>query len=124
MSKRAAIIIGAKPVGLTTAYELCKQTRTKPVVFKKSSVIGGLSRTVNYRGNRIDIGGLLFFPKSGRVMDWWLNSLPVEKGSSSVQGVPLSQPILDGEKNPVETDVVMLVRARLSRICDNYHEER
>jgi len=39
--------------------------------------MGGLSRTVNYRGNRIDIGGHRFFSKSGRVMDWWANMLPM-----------------------------------------------
>ena len=41
--------------------------------------MGGISRTVNYKGNRIDIGGHRFFSKSDRVMDWWLNMLPLQR---------------------------------------------
>ena len=40
--------------------------------------MGGIARTVNYKGNRIDIGGHRFFSKSDRVMQWWLNILPME----------------------------------------------
>ena len=43
--------------------------------------MGGISRTVNYKGNRIDIGGHRFFSKSDRVMEWWMNMLPLEGGA-------------------------------------------
>lgn len=62
-SEETAIIIGARPVGLTAAYELLKNTDIKPIIFEKSADIGGISKTVNYRGNRIDIGGHRFFSK-------------------------------------------------------------
>jgi len=67
---RTAIIVGAGPAGLTAALELLRRTRIKPVVLEKSAYLGGISRTVNYRGNRIDIGGHRFFSKSERVMNW------------------------------------------------------
>ena len=61
MTKKA-IIIGAGPAGLTAAYELLKRTDIKPIILEKSGDIGGISKTVNYKGNRIDLGGApLFF---------------------------------------------------------------
>src|SRR5450759_5746783 len=78
MKNQRAIIIGAGPAGLTAAYELLTRTNIQPIVLEKSSYMGGISRTVNYKGNRIDIGGHRFFSKSDRVMNWWLSRLPLE----------------------------------------------
>jgi protoporphyrinogen oxidase len=69
MSKQA-IIIGAGPAGLTAAFELLTRTDIVPIVIEKSPHIGGISRTANYKGNRMDIGGHRFFSKSDRVMQW------------------------------------------------------
>src|SRR5580658_4202660 len=76
--KRKAIIIGAGPAGLTAAYELMKRTDILPIILEKSGDIGGISKTVNYKGNRMDIGGHRFFSKSDRVMDWWLQFMPLQ----------------------------------------------
>src|SRR5688572_935319 len=76
--KKKAIIIGAGPAGLTAAYELLLRTDIQPVILEKSCDIGGLCKTVKYHGNRMDIGGHRFFSKSDRVMEWWLNILPLE----------------------------------------------
>lgn len=100
MSKKA-IIIGAGPAGLTAAYELLEKTDITPVVFESTEDIGGISKTVEYKGNRIDIGGHRFFSKSETVMNWWLNILPLEDNSSLA---------------PDSTDDIMLNRSRLSRI--------
>jgi protoporphyrinogen oxidase len=100
MSQKRAIIIGAGPAGLTAAYELLARTDIKPVVLEKSEYMGGIARTVNYKGNRIDIGGHRFFSKSDRVMQWWSHMLPSE--GPAVQ--------------PETADRVMLVRNRKSRI--------
>lgn len=62
-SKKKAIIFGAGPAGLTCAYEILDKTPIKPVVYEMTRDIGGISRTVNYKGNRIDIGGHRFFSK-------------------------------------------------------------
>jgi len=66
--RRRALIIGAGPAGLTAAYELATRTDIVPLVLERSSHMGGISRTVEYRGNRIDVGGHRFFSKSDRVM--------------------------------------------------------
>ena len=75
--KRKAIIIGAGPAGLTAAYELLTRTDIQPVIFESASQVGGLAKTINYKGNRMDIGGHRFFSKSDRVIQWWLNILPM-----------------------------------------------
>ncbi len=98
--QKTAIIIGAGPAGLTAAYELVTKTDIKPIILEMSSEIGGISRTVNYKGNRIDIGGHRFFSKSDVVMEWWQNILPVES---------LEKPVQKARKK-------MLIRNRLSRI--------
>src|SRR5664279_204385 len=82
MDQKRAIIIGAGPAGLTAAYEMLTRTGIKPIVLEKSEFMGGISRTVNYKGNRIDIGGHRFFSKSDRVMEWWLKMLPLQASES------------------------------------------
>lgn len=119
---RKAIIIGAGPAGLTAAYELLKRTNIKPVILEQSEYIGGLAKTVNYKGNRIDIGGHRFFSKSDRVIEWWLNILPVEKKvanksidityQNKIHHIP--ENIL--KEHADSGDKVMMVRGRLSRI--------
>ena len=97
--KPQAIIIGGGPAGLTAAYELLTRTDIHPIVIERFDYMGGISRTVQYKGNRMDIGGHRFFSKSDRVMNWWLEQLPQETPGQS-------------EKE----DDVMLVRGRKSRI--------
>ena len=132
MSTKNAIIIGAGPAGLTAAYELLDRTDIVPIIFEMSGDIGGISKTVVYKGNRIDIGGHRFFSKSGRVMEWWLNLFPLQGRPAQDdkqldRAVPLAsscslRPLRSKEMyslpapDPEETDLVMLVRSRLSRI--------
>jgi protoporphyrinogen oxidase len=123
---KRALVIGAGPAGLTAAYELLKRTDIVPIVLEQSGYLGGLSRTVNYKGNRIDIGGHRFFSKSARVMNWWLNILPLESHVAgqvqiAYQGKTATLPPQDatpnpGHANPGHPDKVMLLRHRKSRI--------
>jgi protoporphyrinogen oxidase len=118
---KRAIVIGAGPAGLTAAYELLTRTDIVPIVLEQSEYLGGLSRTVNYRGNRIDIGGHRFFSKSARVMNWWLNILPLEVTSSgqvqiAYQGKTAIVPEQASARDPLDADNVMLLRNRKSRI--------
>ncbi len=73
---RTAVIIGAGPAGLTAALELLRRTDIQPIVLEASGEIGGISRTIRYKGNRMDIGGHRFFSKSDRVMQWWMDLMP------------------------------------------------
>ncbi len=73
---RRAIIIGAGPAGLTAGLELLRRTDIKPILLEASGEIGGISRTIRYKGNRMDIGGHRFFSKSDRVMQWWMDLMP------------------------------------------------
>lgn len=66
-NKKQAVIAGAGPAGLTGAYELLKHTDIHPVVFEESGDIGGISKTVRYQGNRMDIGGHRFFSKTNEL---------------------------------------------------------
>ncbi len=78
--KQRAIIIGAGPAGLTAALELLRRTGIQPIILEASSEIGGISRTIRYKGNRMDIGGHRFFSKSDRVMQWWMDLMPPAAG--------------------------------------------
>jgi protoporphyrinogen oxidase len=123
MSK-TAIIIGAGPAGLTAAYELITKTDIKPIIIERTNDIGGISKTVVYKGNRIDIGGHRFFSKSDIVMKWWQEILPLQ-GSDSKDDI-LKDIYYQQKKtqvklspkgpDPEKTDRVMLIRNRLSRI--------
>lgn len=124
---KKAVVIGAGPAGLTAAYEFLNQPesewkeRVVPVVFEGSDEIGGISKTVNFNGNRIDIGGHRFFSKSDVVMRWWLNILPLEKTADATFTMKYRGQARQIEGNaagvdPDKVDDVMLVRSRLSRI--------
>jgi protoporphyrinogen oxidase len=117
----AAIIIGAGPAGLTAAIELIRRSGIKPILLESSHTVGGLSRTVTYNGNRMDIGGHRFFSKSDRVMQWWLDILPIEAttgepGQLRFQGHWRDIPAQPSTGDSQNQDQVMLVRERKSRI--------
>ncbi|TWT39071.1 NAD(P)/FAD-dependent oxidoreductase [Blastopirellula retiformator] len=125
MDRQQAVIIGAGPAGLTAAYELLTRSNIKPIVLEMSDMVGGISRTINYKGNRIDIGGHRFFSKSDRVMDWWVNMLPIEEGAKASFTIKYQNQTREVNNNaggearcldPEKTDDVMLVRPRKSRI--------
>lgn len=121
MSQKTAIIIGAGPAGLTAAYELLAQTDIKPVIYEMSNEIGGISRTVKYKGYRMDIGGHRFFSKSDVVMDWWLKFLPMQTVKEEEITITYQNKRRDIQKteeqvDPDKTNLVMLVRSRKSRI--------
>jgi protoporphyrinogen oxidase len=115
---RQAIIIGAGPAGLTAALELLRRTDIKPIVLEADDCVGGISRTVNYRGNRIDIGGHRFFSKSDWVMDWWKDILPVEATGEANFEIAYHNKarVISGGTAPADADRLFMVRSRLSRI--------
>ena len=122
--KKVAVIAGAGPAGLTAALELLRGSDIQAMVFESESQVGGISRTINYHGNRMDLGGHRFFSKSDWVMKWWQAMLPLaHEGFDEAKRSPvrLAYQGQEAELTPPPTsdsrsDNVMLVRSRLSRI--------
>lgn len=117
------VVIGAGPAGLTLAYELLKAGKKNVIIYEADTQVGGISKTVEHNGNRIDIGGHRFFSKSEWVMSWWENFLPIkvdkdEALSLKYQGKSLNLDVTANEAT-TSSDDVMLVRSRLSRIYYN-----
>src|SRR5258708_36634787 len=79
--KKKAIIIGAGPAGWNAAYGELKRTDIIPCILEKSGDIGGISKTINYKGNRMDMGPHRFFSKSDRVMRWWVQMMPLNENA-------------------------------------------
>lgn len=117
--KKKVLIIGAGPAGLTAAYELLEQSPDayEVIVFEESSSFGGISRTVEYKGNRMDMGGHRFFSKMPEVNAWWEKMLPTQ-GAMPMDDCVLKRTstVRPGGPDPKQEDIVMLRRNRLSRI--------
>ena len=114
---KRVIIIGAGPAGLTAAWELLHRGGFEVLVLEESDTVGGISRTVRHGGNRMDIGGHRFFSKDKEVMDWWAARMPLQ-GAMAYDDKMLSRekPLAENGPDPEQTDRVMLVRRRISRI--------
>ena len=115
------VIIGAGPAGLTAALELIRRSNIKPIILEADNCVGGISRTVNYRGNRIDIGGHRFFSKSDWVMDWWQSILPIAHNPNTdleinYQNKKHQVNVNASTATETRENHVLLVRNRLSRI--------
>ena len=116
--KKKVVIIGAGPAGLTTAYELLEKSKDYEVlIIEEDKQVGGISKTINYKGNRMDLGGHRFFSKDKRVNEWWEKMLPTQ-GALPKDDLLLKRKsyINEGGPNPEKEDRVMLRRNRLSRI--------
>lgn len=120
-SMKKALVIGAGPAGLTAAYELLTKSKDIEVtVFEESDCFGGISKTVNYKGNRMDMGGHRFFSKIPEVNAWWDKMLPMQ-GAPTYDDIILQRtmPLKKGGPDPEKEDRVMLTRHRVSRIYFN-----
>lgn len=119
---KKAVIIGAGPAGLTAAAELIKAGGYSVTVLEASHNIGGISQTVSYNGNRMDIGGHRFFSKDNDIMQWWEELMPLQ-GAQSYDDKVLKRekPLSENGPDPESCDNVMLVRDRVSRIYYGGH---
>lgn len=115
---KKAVIIGAGPSGLTAGYELLKKTDIQPLILEATNAVGGISQTVNYNGNRIDIGGHRFFSKNKKIMDWWGKMMSIQ-GHRSKDDILLNlndKELATNGPDPEKEDRVILIRHRVSRI--------
>jgi protoporphyrinogen oxidase len=115
VKKRQGIIIGAGPAGLTAAYELLKKTDITPVVYEQTGDIGGTSKTVLYKGNRMDIGPHRFYSKSDIVTEWWKSILPVQEQQFGTSTNPSTDPA-HSHSLPIESAEELLLVRRFTRI--------
>lgn len=112
------VIIGAGPAGLTAAYELLSHGGGYEVtILEGTDRIGGISQTIRYDGNRMDIGGHRFFSKDERVTKWWNKMIPTQ-GAPAFDDKLLGRekPLVAGGPDPEKEERVMLIRERVSRI--------
>ena len=115
-----AVIIGAGPAGLTAAYELATNSDKKIIVLEATDAIGGISKTVDYKGNKIDIGGHRFFSKSDWVLNWWQQFMPIsEKQHAFISTYQNNTKRILPKKNADPEAPKMEVRPRKSRIYYN-----
>ena len=118
--RKTAVIIGAGPAGLTAALEFLRRSDIRPIVLEATDRIGGISCTIQYKGNRMDIGGHRFFSKVDRVMDWWTSLMPIAAGENGDRSHAISyrnqQSTVNASSSAEHGDLVMLVRPRKSRI--------
>lgn len=116
--KKKVVIIGAGPAGLTAGYYLLKNSKDYEVtILESSNQVGGISKTINYDGNRMDLGGHRFFTKDDKVNEIWQELMKIQ-GTGSYDDIKLDTKkefSLDGP-NPEKKDNVFLVRNRVSRI--------
>ncbi len=116
--QKTAIIIGAGPAGLTAAFCLLKETDIKPIILEEEDFVGGISRTAEHNGNRMDIGGHRFFTKNPEVNALWQELMPTQ-GAPSKDDIILGnteKELAAGGPDPEKEDEVMLIRRRVSRI--------
>ena len=118
MEKKKVVIIGAGPAGLTLAYYLLKNSKDYQIVMlEQSDRVGGISKTLDFNGYRMDIGTHRFFTKNDEIEQIWEELLPIQ-----------SKPAYDDiilEKNkkfkevgpdPEKEDKTMLIKERVTRI--------
>ena len=120
------IIIGAGPAGITAAYELLKNNKNEydVTILEETNEIGGISRTVKYNGNRMDIGGHRFFSKDERIMNLWKEIMPLQgENSFDDEMLKIEKPLNLGGPNPEKENEVMLIRNRVSRINKEYNDK-
>ncbi len=80
---KKVIIIGAGPAGLTAADKLLDYKQDyEVIILEESQEIGGISKTVEHNGNRMDIGGHRFFSKNKEVMEYWKDLMPLQGKNS------------------------------------------
>ncbi|MGH8013999.1 MAG: NAD(P)/FAD-dependent oxidoreductase, partial [Candidatus Binataceae bacterium] len=114
--RHSTVVIGAGPAGLTAAYELSRRGRRAIVLEQDREHVGGIARTVSYKGFRFDIGGHRFFSKNREIEKLWSEVL----GERMIERERLSRIYYRGRffKYPLETiDVLRNLGVYESAAC-------
>ena len=73
--EKHVVVMGGGPAGLAAGYEAINRGY-RCTVLEKDDIVGGIARTVNFKGYRFDIGGHRFFTKNREVDAFWHKVLP------------------------------------------------
>ena len=115
---KKVVIIGAGPAGLSTAYHLLINSNDyEIIIIEQNEFVGGISKTIDYNGNKMDLGGHRFFTKNKEVMKLWETMLSPQNNPSLDEIIlNVRNEYSDNGKNPEKEDNVFLKRRRISRI--------
>ena len=118
MKKKKVVIIGAGPAGLTAAYELLKNSKEYNVcIIEEANQVGGISKTIEFDGYKIDTGIHRFFTKNDQVQNIWESLLPIQNSPAYDDIVLERNKNFPKEgSNPEKEDKSMLIRDRITRI--------
>ena len=118
MKKKDVVIIGAGPAGLSTAYNLLKiSDEYNVIILESEKIIGGISKTIEFDGYKIDTGIHRFFTKNDEVNNLWNEVL-------KMQSKPAYDDIILNRKkeydksgvDPEKCDKCWLIKDRYTRI--------
>ena len=115
---KKVLIIGAGPAGLTAGYELMKHTGQYDVtILEEASQVGGISKTVEYNGHRMDMGGHAFRTDNEAVDNWWKEIMQLQ-GAPALDDAKCGRivPLKEGGPDPEKEDEVRLVRNRVAHV--------
>ena len=118
---KKVVIIGGGPAGLSAAYSLLKEKlEYEVIILEKSSMVGGISKTITYNGNKMDLGGHRFFTKNKKIQKIWEELLPLQNKEAYDEKL-LNMKIYHNQKgnDPEIDNKVFLKRKRVSRIFYN-----
>lgn len=108
MSKKRIVIIGAGPAGLTCAYEFLKRTKDyEIIILEQEKQVGGISKTITYHDNKMDLGGHRFYSKNDYINQIWQEILPLQEQNTDI--------CIKNEYKRKKDDI-FLIRNRISRI--------
>ncbi len=115
---KKVVIIGAGPAGLTAAYYLLKNNKDLDVtILEQDSIVGGISKSLEFDGYRIDTGIHRFFSKNDEVNEIWQEILPLQnKPTYDEILLNKTREYKDEGSNPETDEKSFLIKDRITRI--------
>ena len=116
--KKQLVIIGAGPAGLTSAYEMLRNSKEYEVtLLEAEDIVGGISKTITFSGYKVDTGIHRFFTKNDEIKKIWEELLPLQN-RPAYDDIKINRQRNYREKgsDPEKEEKSMLIRDRITRI--------